>query len=114
MEQIIKKLCAGADSPWSCASVGDGWGADQNLQRIAEPVLEEVVMVIEVPKFSFQDHIPRRVSLPVLQMVDELVEVPQISLQDCCGGAAHGSALHRCSDEFVDFSDKQIVDILVP
>ena len=71
---------------------------DQNLQRTAELVLEEVVTVIEVSKFSFQDHIPRRVSLPVPQMVDELVEVPQISLQDCCGGAAHGSALDRCSD----------------
>ena len=44
---------------------------DQILRRTAELVTEEVMLVIEVPKISFQDRIPRRASL-----AEQLVEVP--------------------------------------
>ena len=49
---------------------------DQILQRTAKLVPEEVVLVIEVPKISFQDRIPRRASLAVPQMAEQLAEVP--------------------------------------
>ena len=42
---------------------------DQILQRTAELVLEAVVLVIEMPKISFQDRVRRRASLPVPQRV---------------------------------------------
>ena len=46
-----RKLRAGADSRWTCAAVGDGWVQDQILQRTAELVLEEVVLVSKCKRF---------------------------------------------------------------
>ena len=78
VEQIIENFVPVQilDGPLPQSSIGGV--QDQNLQRTAELVAGEVVLVIEVPKISFQDRIPHRASLAVPQMAEQLAEVPTI------------------------------------
>ena len=76
VEQILENFVPVQilDGPLPQSSMGGV--QDQILQRTAELVCEEVMLVIEVPKISFQDRIHRRASFAVPQMAEQLVEVP--------------------------------------